>query len=248
MGRLLDSPRTSAAADPALRRSALCLIASAGWALVPFSRSSESAALDFWGYVALVGSGVFTLLVVAVCFDARDREGSGWSSALTLGCGLAALPWAILAYWLQVGTHHRPLGAATFAIGALLIGGFAVAVARHVLAFAATEARLGPPVLMACRVLALASVALLLVVLGSASLDHVSLGRIVPELVAGVLLGALVVSLPVSARLAAAAAWALPVCAILCLISLWLVQSEADVRATVKSAPLIAGVFGLATP
>jgi hypothetical protein len=222
------------------------LVASAGWALVPFSR--EGVALNIWSYIALMGSGAFTLLAVAVCFDSRDRERSGWPSALTLGGGLAALPWAALAYWLQVATHHRPLGAATFAIGALLIGAFGVAVARHVLAFAATGARAGRLLSSVCRGLALAGVALLVVVLGSATLDHVALGRVVPELGAGVLLAALVVGLPVPPRLAATAAWALPVCAILCLTSLWLVQSEAEVRATVKSAPLIAGVFGLATP
>jgi hypothetical protein len=77
--------------------------------------------------------------------------------AVLIGVGLAALPLAKLAAQLKLTTHHRPLGAVTFAVLALLFCFITVAVAARVLSATETNpsatGRIARPALFALAVL-----------------------------------------------------------------------------------------------
>jgi len=60
---------------------------------------------------------------------ARGRPLSDGVCAALAGLGLSTLPLAVFANRLQISTHHRPLGAVTFAIAALVMTALALAVA-----------------------------------------------------------------------------------------------------------------------
>jgi hypothetical protein len=85
------------------------------------------------GFLALSG-GAALVLGPALVFAGTARIGSGLRAAL-LGLAVAAAPLALLAEGLKQSTHHRPLGAATFAVLALATIACAIAVAWRLLRF-----------------------------------------------------------------------------------------------------------------
>ena len=196
------------------------------------------------GFIALAGSGLATLTLVVVALRQRP-----WSEveplsarALVLGLGLALLPWSALAYWLAVATHHRPLGAVTFAVVATAGATLTILVARR--AFVA-RSRSRALVTVAASCAAMGAVGLAIVAARGISADS-ALRSAVPDLVLGVVLAVLVAFVPVARSLARLSRAALISCVCLWGATLGLMRIEPDVRATVKSVPVIAGVMGLA--
>jgi hypothetical protein len=238
----------SADAAAALRVSAcLALIGGALWPLPELLRSSSATKLGFV-YVALVGCASF-----AACLalrpperDAADAQGS-WSRALTLGAGLAIAPLCGLGYGLKIATHHRPLGAATFAVLALIVFALLVLLARAVLSLGDTRPKLASVLVygfVAGGVLGGACASFWLV---RSVMQHATpAGPLLDACLGLALVGVLSrVRVRWLERWPRATRGALPVCCGLWLASLWLVRSDLDVRATVKSAPVVAGVVGL---
>jgi hypothetical protein len=224
------------------------LVAAAIWAapsaLWPVTGQAAVRAID---YLALVGCGSFSLWLVALSWPGRHARNSTrkWQAALSLGLGLALAPWSALGYWILVATHHRPLGAVTFAVGAALIAFSSVATARWCLALASTRPRWGRRLVSAAVLLALVSGGGAAWLLARAGWADPVLGALLFQVALGALLALLVLAAPVAGRAGAAGRWALPVCAGVWLVTLWLVRSDADVRATVKSTPILAGIVGL---
>ncbi|HVR20225.1 MAG TPA: hypothetical protein VMS65_11030, partial [Polyangiaceae bacterium] len=86
----------------------------------------------------LVGGTTLVLGPALVFASAAGGRARGLRSAL-YGLALAAAPLAVLGAVLKQGTHHRPLGAATFAVLALVTILFFVLVAWRVLRFTEAE-------------------------------------------------------------------------------------------------------------
>ncbi len=92
-------------------------------------------ALARGGSVALVGVALCSMALAApICVGLR-RLGSGFLTWLSLTLTAALVPLAVFAEWLVKTTHHRPLGAVTFAVFALALVCGAGLVARRLLAF-----------------------------------------------------------------------------------------------------------------
>lgn len=236
-------------------RALACLLGASLWAL-PAALGVWGGAVDVEldaprvgvsGYLALVGCGLLSLVLVASAWGSRARSDweASWSRVLTMGLGLALGPWAALAYWLAVATHHRPLGAVTFAVAACFVGGVSIALSRWVL-------RRGPSVRWLVPlgwVICASSVASLVFVLSPAAFQQPVLRSVVPDVALGALLALLVAVMPRAreGRRAArwAVPWAVPTCVCVWVLTLGLLVSSADVRATVKSVPIVAGVAGL---
>jgi hypothetical protein len=94
--------------------------AAALWALpVTLRVAPEIPSSPVVVYLGLLGSAAATLgPVVAFGRVSWARAGEALRSLL-VGCGLSTLPLAVFATLLHQGTHHRPLGAATFGIVAM---------------------------------------------------------------------------------------------------------------------------------
>jgi hypothetical protein len=231
------------------QRAFACLVAAAIWAapgaLWPLQDQGAVRALD---YLALVGCGSFSLWLVALSWPGRRARGPAreWQAALSLGLGLAVLPWSALGYWILVATHHRPLGAVTFAVGAALIAVSCVATARWCLALRSTRPRWGRLLVVAVALLAVLTAGIAAWVLARAGWAQPALGAQLFQVALGVLLALLVLAAPVAGWAGARGRWALPVCVGVWLVTLGLVRSDPDVRATVKSTPIVAGIVGLA--
>jgi hypothetical protein len=198
-------------------------------------------------YLALVGAGSLSLFLLRLALhgaggSARTRG----SSALTLAAMLACAPLCALAFALEVGTHHRPLGAATFALCAL--GGFGVLLlcALGLLGLRERRPRLGSALVYGAHAVGVLCVGLALSVLFRSVIQRATpMPSALDALVGLVLAGALVsfrASWLARSRLALAG---VPLCCSLWLASLWLVRSDVDVRARVKSAPIVAGIVGI---
>lgn len=245
------------AAAPGLggQRALACLLGALLWALPGALGVWGVAAADaelvsprvgVSGYLALVGCGLLSLVLVAACWGSRARSewGARESRALTLGLGLALGPWAALAYWLTVATHHRPLGAVTYAVLACIVAGVSIALARWVL-------RGGPSVRWLATfgwVMSAASAGTLVFVILRGAFQQPALRLVLPDAALGVLLALLVVAAPGVSGGRQAARWGVSMCVGVWVLTLGLLVSSADVRATVKSAPIIAGVAGLVLP
>lgn len=243
-GKLPVSEVHAAYGSPA-ERLPWCLLGACVWAL-PHLGWGARPGVGALAFVALVGSGLASLALVAVGLGRRAGTRSRLSAeaALSLGLGLALLPSSALAYWLAVATHHRPLGAVTFAVGAAINGAVGVVIARRVLALRAARSR---------RLLANAS--LLCAALGALGLAGIAaqgiaadstLRSAVPDLALGMLLAVLAAFMPAVRWAARLERVALVACLCLWSITFGLVRFEPDVRARVKSVPVIAGVVGLA--
>jgi hypothetical protein len=93
-------------------------------------RVAEYGAHGALVFASLAGGTALVLGPGLVAAGAVRTETNGFRSVL-LGLALAALPLSILADVLKQNTHHRPLGAATFAVLALaLVLGFVAATWR----------------------------------------------------------------------------------------------------------------------
>jgi hypothetical protein len=148
-----------------------------------------------FGLLALWGGTALVLGPALVLAGAAQGGVAGYRAPL-LGLALAAAPLAVLAESLKQGTHHRPLGAATFTILALLTIAGAMLVAWRLLHFAESRSStLGRVVGGAILLAATASVGLVLVrALGSPPLvPHVLDGL---RAVAAAALGHLLLRLP----------------------------------------------------
>jgi len=206
------------------------------------------------GYLALAGCGSVSLALLAVSWGipasarapAQERDVRQWQRALTLGLGLALIPWCGLAYWLQVATHHRPLGSVVFAAGAAVVGVPCVALARHL---AGPELRHGGWARLCRLVAALAGLTTLAVIVVGAPLEDLDVRAAVLDLLLGAGLGFVLVRASHKPGRRAAPPW-LVFGAVLCCLGVWgstawLLHSDTDVRARVKSAPVLAGAVGL---
>lgn len=133
----------------------------AALAVVPATlRLGASAGL----FVILVGiAALFIAPAAAGLRASRPLPRSSWSVPLALALSLA--PLALFARILIVATHHRPLGAATFALVAAILLSGAVAVSARLLVWSEKRASFAP---LALGVLGLlAGAVLLLPALGS---------------------------------------------------------------------------------
>ena len=83
---------------------------------------------------------------------------------------------------------------------------------------------------------------------GRGAFQHSALRPALPDAALGLLLALLVAAAPGLTRGRRAAQWGVPMCVGVWVLTLGLLISRADVRATVKSAPIIAGVAGLVLP
>jgi vacuolar-type H+-ATPase subunit I/STV1 len=201
-------------------------------------------------YVALAGCASASLFAIGLALRPSRRTPSStdasWSAVLTLALGLALAPLIGLGHALKLVTHHRPLGAVTFAILGLMLLALLVLLARSALSVGVSRSRLGSALVYALGAGGVLSALFAALVLGRAVIQHATLARALPDAGLGVLLVAVIWRLRApwlerSPRLLHAG---LPLCCALWLASLWLVRSDLDVRATVKSAPIVAGVAG----
>ena len=209
------------------------------------------------GYLALVGCGSVSLAVLALSWGvptigsglsarAHEDDVRQWQRALTLGLGLALIPWFGLAYWLELATHHRPLGSVVFALGAAAVGVPCVALARHLLQ---PDLRRGAGARLCGVAALLAGLTTLAVIVVGAPLDDLDVRAAVLDLLLGAGLGLVLVRVSRRPGRRAAPRWLVFGAAITCLgvwgSSGWLLHSDTDVRARVKSAPVLAGAVGL---
>jgi hypothetical protein len=84
---------------------------------------------------AVLAMAAASLVVVPVGLwirHGRWRDPSSMDRALADGAALSSLPLALFAGVLKSSTHHRPLGGATFAVGACVTIAFCIALARRV--------------------------------------------------------------------------------------------------------------------
>jgi hypothetical protein len=164
---------------------------------------------------------------------------------LTLGLGLALVPWTVLGYWISVATHHRPLGAVAFAVGAAVTGSICVLVARWAFALRHTSPRWGRGLIRAGTIVAFLAAGAALWVGGRGALQSVEYRGAVFDVALGLVLALAVVLVPTAGRAGNDTRWSLPICIGVWVFTLWLLNTNADVRATVKSAPVIGGMLGL---
>lgn len=244
------SEPTSADAAPALAapltQGLLLGTVAAAIAAVPGAlRAASGGASAALCWVVLCGGGALVLGPVVAALRVAKPWRAGVAS-IPIGLLLALAPMIVLGRLLKAGTHHRPLGGATFAIVAvgLVLGG--VAVAARLIAWSALPPgdrarRLARPALAALLAIALlAALALARAAFGGGS---ASIGGGVVDGVLALALGGAAATLRVPAGLARAARIAGPV--------LWLVvavagpvagrAAPAAQSATVARAPVLVG-------
>lgn len=238
-------PAPSGARGFGPERLVWCLAASLLWAAPHAGLSGASPGIGALGYLALAGAGSFTLGLAALGWGSTgtDPAARRQSASLTLGLGLALLPCCLFAHGLMAATHHRPLGATTFAFGAATLGAAGVLVASWALRQVGRGRRV---VVWALSLAAAVSALALCVVAAGDLLRAAALRSAVGDFAFGGLLLLAVLLLP-------AGRWArrsAPAVAMACLAfwaaTFWLVSVEPEVRARVKSVPVVAGVLGLA--
>jgi hypothetical protein len=230
-----------------------CLIAATIWVLLRAVgpeglRLGESIGdgAPIGAFIALVGCASHSLALAALAFRPLSAPWSGFAVALSLGLGWALAPWTLFAYGLWVATHHRPLGALTFAVGATLFGLTAVVAARRLLEARAEGQRWATLLIYAGRALALLLLAVALISVASSVLGLDGAQAALSDVVLGFLLVILVLASPM-VRWPARVARGMPrVCVGVWAVTLGLVAISPEVRATVKSAPIVAGIVGLA--
>lgn len=120
-----------------------------------FAARCDGASLGWllraWGDTALI-------VVPFVVAMRRARFSARALSASATGALVAALPAALVGAILAARTHHRALGAVTFAVAALVIWALSTAVALRVSFSASRLSRIAPFALAALSVLAVATV------------------------------------------------------------------------------------------
>ena len=230
------------------QRVLVCLLGAVVWA-APRALWPGEGQLPVGGpeYLALVGCGLLSLLLIAVSFGPRalPEPDAEWRAVLTLGLSLALVPWSVLGYSILVLTHHRPLGAVAFAVGAAVTGWVCVGVARWAFAVCQASPRWGKALIRAGWTLAFLAAGAALLVAARAALQQVEYRAAVPDVALGLVLAVAVARLPTAGRAGRVTRFSLPICIGVWVLTLWLMNTDADVRATVKSAPVIAGMLGL---
>jgi hypothetical protein len=208
---------------------------------------SVGDAAPIGAFIALVGCGSHSLALAALAFRPLYTPWSDVASALFLGFGWALAPWTLLAYGLWTATHDRPLGALAFAAGAILLGVAFVMIARRLLVARAMGHRWAIVLVNVGRALALFLLVMTVVtVLRSVLGVEQVFQAVLSDAVLGLLLTILVVASPM-VRWPARIARGMPrVCVGVWVLTLGLLGISPEVRATVKSAPLVAGLVGLA--
>lgn len=247
---MLDDGRARGSETAALAASAwLSLLGGALWPLPSLLLVEQVSPLRelVLPYLALAGAGSFSLFLLRLALRGpADTAEARWPGALSLAAALASAPLVALGFGLKVATHHRPLGAATFAFAAL--AAFAL---LTLLALSALELRVRRPRLGAVLVYGVSAVGALSVSGALFWLCRALIQRATPAAAA---LDGLVGLLLAAALVSPRASWlarsrfvlsGVPLSGALWLASLWLVRSDVDVRATVKSAPIVAGLAGL---
>jgi hypothetical protein len=231
-------------------RALLSLIGAALWVTFRFALDESAPAAGAQGAVALTGCAFTSLLLVALCWGRgaslhADTTFDASGRSLSLGLVGAALPIALLAYWIREHTHHRPLGAVTFAVLATAVALFGALLARRLLELRRLEVLASAGAGRALSLGLLAAVVVAAWLIRPALAPGVETRAVFGDAVLVAVLGVAVVrcSAPGWLSKTARAAPVLALC--LWLSTTWLIQSDAQVRAAVKSAPVVAGVLGL---
>ena len=124
------SPVTEATKPAATWRHSMLLAGSGSLLVVlPAALRSASAEAPLWGcWMALWGAAALVAAPAAAALQ-LVKPSRGALASLLLGALLAAGPLTVFAQLIKRFTHHRPLGAVTFVLGALVVvlGGMAVA-------------------------------------------------------------------------------------------------------------------------
>jgi hypothetical protein len=118
-------------------------LAAAVTALPAVPRVASLGASGVLGFLALFGGTALVLGPLLVCANALGGEPRRGRSAF-FGLAIAAAPLALLAEGLKRSTHHRPLGAATFAVFALATIAGSMLAAWRLLDFSASGATTVP--------------------------------------------------------------------------------------------------------
>jgi hypothetical protein len=142
-------------------------LAAAVVALAAVRRVASGGTSAGFVWLGLAGNTALVLGPLLVLARATRRSTAAWRPAF-VGVALAAVPVMALAEALKLHTHHRPLGAATFGVLALVLVLGSVVVTTRLFRF------IGPPSSPARRtaarvLVALAALGLALVVLRSAA-------------------------------------------------------------------------------
>jgi len=140
---LEDTARAPRSAEVAATL-AVGALASAIVALPAVRRVAGGSASAGFVWLGLAGSTALVLGPLLVLSRATRRSTAVWRPAF-IGVALAAAPAMALGEELKLHTHHRPLGAATFGVLALLLVLFSVVVTVRLFAV------IGPPVSSARR-------------------------------------------------------------------------------------------------
>lgn len=128
--------------------------------------AASRASAGFAAFLVLLG-GAALVFGATLAGLAAARPVSFAARAALVGLGLSALPLAMLASVLKATTHHRPLGAVTFAVLALVLCLGSIAVSARVLAL--TDSARSSAVRSARVVLMVAALAGPVVLLGRAA-------------------------------------------------------------------------------
>jgi hypothetical protein len=198
-------------------------------------------------FIALVGCGTHVLALVALAFRPPASPWGGPVPALSLGLGWALGPWTLLVYALWMALQGQgAIGVLLFAIGVPLSGVASSRAARRLLEARDAGQVWAPLVLHAGRALALLLLAASLLSVVRAGLEAARLRVALSDATLAVSLAFLVVASPM-VRWPARLGRGMPrVCVGVWAVTLALLGISPEVRATVKSAPLVAGVVGLA--
>jgi hypothetical protein len=198
-------------------------------------------------FIALVGCGTHVLALVALAVRPLTGPWGGPVPTLSLGFGWALAPWTLLVYALWMALQgHGAFGVLLFAIAVPLSGAVSLRAARRLLQARDAGQPWGSMLLHAGRALALLLLAASLIGVVRSGLEAARLRAALSDATLAVSLAFLVVASPMvrwPARLARGMPW---VCVGVWALSLALLGISPEVRATVKSAPLVAGVVGLA--
>jgi hypothetical protein len=236
------------------QQSLACLVCAIVWVVLRALGPGGLKLVDSIGddapigaFIALVGCGTHVLALVALAFRPLTSPWGGPVPALSLGFGWALAPWTLLVYALWMALSGQgALGVLLFAIAVPVAGAASSRAARRLLDARDAGQPWASPLLHAGRALALLLLAASLIGVVRAGLEAARLRAALSDATLAVSLAFLVVASPM-VRWPARLARGMPrVCVGVWALTLALLGISPEVRATVKSAPLVAGVVGLA--
>lgn len=230
-----------------------CLVCAVAWVVLRrlgpdglrFDESIGDGA-PIGAFIALVGCGSHTFALASLAFRPLSAPWGALAPVLSLGLGWALAPWTLLAYMLWAATHDRPLGALAFAAGATLIGLLCAEVARRLLEARVASERWATRLIYAGRALALFLLVGLVVSVARSTPEAAGV-RLAPSDATLALSLMFLVAVSPMVRWPARIARGMPrVCVVVWVLTLMLLGISPEVRATVQSAPLVAGLVGVA--